>query len=204
MLPFSTLVLGFGIILKKPCLVTSYDGFLVDCVFFVFINEVLAMLNSKQFLVISQFVWNKPRTNLSQSEMFGQNVMNCIWTYSIPFLYNATKISALFLWIHAQSQRFLTFTADLGRPERRRHWSLPKLLEIIARHVPVHVFDFILTHSKKIMIIELAWCQLLFFHSLGGGTIKFQRGKRFGHRCGPSSVPDFLLKTLRCQDRLRK
>ena len=27
---------------------------------------------------------------------------------------------------------------------------------------------------------------------LGGGTIKFQSGKRFGHRCGPSSVPDFF------------
>ena len=27
---------------------------------------------------------------------------------------------------------------------------------------------------------------------LGGGTIIFQSGKRFGHRCGPSSVPDFF------------
>ena len=43
------------------------------------------------------------------------------------------------------------------------------------------------------MIIESAWGQLLFFPNLlGGGTIKFQSGKRFGHRCGPYSVPDFL------------
>ena len=28
--------------------------------------------------------------------------------------------------------------------------------KIIARHVPVHVLDFILTHSNKYMIIELA------------------------------------------------
>ena len=43
------------------------------------------------------------------------------------------------------------------------------------------------------MIIESAWGQLLFFPNLlGGGTIKFQSGKRFGHRSGPSLVPDFL------------
>ena len=28
---------------------------------------------------------------------------------------------------------------------------------IIVRHVAVHVFDFLLTHSNKSMIIELAW-----------------------------------------------
>ena len=42
------------------------------------------------------------------------------------------------------------------------------------------------------MIIESAWGQLFFSNLLGGGTIKFQSGKRFGHRCGLSSVPDFF------------
>ena len=52
---------------------------------------------------------------------------------------------------------------------------------------------FIFTHSNKYMIIESAWGQLLFFPNLwGGGIIKFQSGKRFGHRYGPSSVPDFF------------
>ena len=37
------------------------------------------------------------------------------------------------------------------------------------------------------MIIASAWGQLLFFK-----YIKFQSGKRFGHRCGPSSVPDLF------------
>ena len=47
---------------------------------------------------------------------------------------------------------------------------------------------FILTHSNKYMIIASAWSQLLFFSKY----IKFQSGKRFGHRCGPSSVPDLF------------
>ena len=38
------------------------------------------------------------------------------------------------------------------------------------------------------MIIESAWGQLLFFK-----YVKLQSGKRFGHRCGPSSVPDFYI-----------
>ena len=45
------------------------------------------------------------------------------------------------------------------------------------------------------MITESEWGQLLFFPNLlGGGTIKFQSGKHFGHRCGPSSVRDFFFK----------
>ena len=51
--------------------------------------------------------------------------------------------------------------------------------EIIARHVPVHVLDFILTHSHKFMIIELAWCQLLFSNLLGGGNHKISKGQTF-------------------------
>ena len=60
----------------------------------------------------------------------------------------------------------------------------------------VHVFDFLLTHSNKFMMIELAWGQFLFSNLSGGGKHKISIGKRFGLRCGPSSVPDFF-KTLR-------
>ena len=51
---------------------------------------------------------------------------------------------------------------------------------------------FILTHSNKYMIIASAWSQLLFFFFFFSKYIKFQSGKRFGHRCGPSSVPDLF------------
>ena len=42
------------------------------------------------------------------------------------------------------------------------------------------------------VMIELAWGQFVFSNLLGGGNHKISMGKRFGHRCGPSSVPDFL------------
>ena len=52
---------------------------------------------------------------------------------------------------------------------------------------------FVFTHSNnKPMMIELAWGQFVFSSLLYGGNHKISIGKRFGHRCGPSSVPDFL------------
>ena len=48
----------------------------------------------------------------------------------------------------------------------------------------------------RFMMIELAWGQFLFSNLAGGGKHKISMGKRFGLRCGSSSVPDFL-KTLR-------
>ena len=50
----------------------------------------------------------------------------------------------------------------------------------------------VLTHSNKPMMIELTWGQFVFFNLLGGENHKISIGKRFGHRCGPSSVPDFF------------
>ena len=101
MLPFSTLGLSFGIVLKTPRLVNSYIEFAIFWVLFVFFNQVFAFWNSKQFLVIIQFEWNKPRRNFSQSQRLGPNVIN----YILRNMHSCT-IST-----------FPSFTADLGRPE---------------------------------------------------------------------------------------
>ena len=49
---------------------------------------------------------------------------------------------------------------------------------------------FVFTHSNKPMMIELAWGQFVFSNLLGGGNHKISIDKRFGHKCGPSLVPD--------------
>ena len=57
----------------------------------------------------------------------------------------------------------------------------------------LHMPFVILTHSDISVIFNLAWGQLRIPNCLCRKKHKHQKGKRFGHKWGPSSVPTILI-----------